>query len=507
MKEELEMGNTLANEQDGGESVAAASLAQSLIVPEGGDLLAQPPQEEVRRRPKSIEQSSANSSVKSGDEEQQPQEQGAAAVDPHAAGLGGDLTSAILGIIKGMVGPAILYLPHGFATTGYALAIPIICIATIMYLYASKCLLDAWKKESALQHTALSSSTTDGGKQVVSTNRRMLTYPELAHRALGPWGETAVKCGIALMQSGVCLTYLIFVPHNLHTSVRYLFNVDWSPTVWLCLMVIIEIPLSWVTDIRKLTCTNFAANVLILYGLILCLGFAFAETARSAAEDGGGMMHRLHELRAFESQWYLFIGTSVLLFEGSITLLIPLQEAVLLDEDRKVFPKTYRRVILTIIIFYIFFGTICWAAFGDNVHVVLTTSLPSGLLATSVQLAYSLAVLMTYPLQNFPALEIATVAISSHVVDWGWSPIKRHYITTSLVILLALVAVTTMNSLDKVVSLMGSLLGCPIAFVVPPMIHTKLCDPMGMTRFTNYAVATAGVISMVAASFVTVAMW
>lgn len=35
--------------------------------------------------------------------------------DPHAHGLGGDMVSAVLGIIKGMVGPAILYLPHGFA--------------------------------------------------------------------------------------------------------------------------------------------------------------------------------------------------------------------------------------------------------------------------------------------------------------------------------------------------------------------------------------------------------
>jgi hypothetical protein len=34
-------------------------------------------------------------------------------IDPHANDLGGDMVSAVLGIIKGMVGPAILYLPHG----------------------------------------------------------------------------------------------------------------------------------------------------------------------------------------------------------------------------------------------------------------------------------------------------------------------------------------------------------------------------------------------------------
>jgi len=36
--------------------------------------------------------------------------------------VGGDLVSACTGIIKGMVGPAILYLPHGFASAGYLVA-------------------------------------------------------------------------------------------------------------------------------------------------------------------------------------------------------------------------------------------------------------------------------------------------------------------------------------------------------------------------------------------------
>ncbi|MEM7318680.1 MAG: ABC transporter substrate-binding protein, partial [Pseudomonadota bacterium] len=42
-------------------------------------------------------------------------------------------------------------------------------------------------------------------------------------------------------------------------------------------------------------------------------------------------------------------------------------------------------------------------------------------------------------------------------------------IASVLVCLLAVVAAATMDSLDKVVSLMGSLLGCPIAFVFPPL--------------------------------------
>jgi proton-coupled amino acid transporter len=59
------------------------------------------------------------------------------------------------------------------------------------------------------------------------------------------------------------------------------------------------------------------------------------------------------------------------------------------------------------------------------------------------------------------------------------------------------------------VSLMGSLLGCPIAFVVPPLIHSQLCsDGMsGWRQNTNQAVAIAGMVAMVLASITTIYNW
>lgn len=224
------------------------------------------------------------------------------AQDPHAQGIGGNLTSAVLGIIKGMVGPAILYLPHGFATTGYVLALPILLGATVLYLYSSSCLLDSWKLESDETNTLVD---PEKSSFISATKRRtILSYPELAYRALGSTGESMVKTGIALMQSGVCLTYLIFVPQNLHTSALQLFGWNIKPQLWLIVMVLIQIPLSWIRDIRKFTLTNLLANVLILYGLITCLSFAFANMV----DD---FWDRFVHLDPYRSSWFMFIGTAV----------------------------------------------------------------------------------------------------------------------------------------------------------------------------------------------------
>ena len=192
--------------------------------------------------------------------------------------------------------------------------------------------------------------------------------------------------------------------------------------------------------------------------------------------------------------------------------MVPLQEAVYREEDREKFPDVYQKVILGIISFYSFFGIFCWMSFGDEVKTVMTTSLPEGPLATTVQLAYSFAVIFTFPLQNFPSLEIATRSIATSMDKTCGSTTsvlqQRNVIASMLVCLLALIAIATMESLDKVVSLMGSMLGCPLAFVFPPLIHNNLDSdlPKGR-RVSNYVIAVLGVCAMLLASTTTLITW
>jgi len=370
--------------------------------------------------------------------------------------------------------------------------------------------LDAWRLESTKSNN--NTNTLLPGKKA---KRIILSYPELAHRAFGKTGEMFVKIGIAAMQSGVVLTYLIFVPQNLKVVTKILFGYELDPSYFIIIMLIYEIPMSWVRDIRKLTVTNLLANILILYGLITCLGFAFSNAIKSVSGRGPveEIIFKFTNLDTFNSEgWFLFIGTSVLLFEGTITLLVPLQESVYREEDRQQFPIVYQKVIISIICFYSVFGIFCWMSFGDDVKTVMTTSLPQGTLATTVQLAYSLAVIFTFPLQNFPSLEISTRSIGKTMDRRCGKTTKclqhRNVIASAIVCLLALVAIATMDNLDKVVSLMGGMLGCPLAFIFPPLIHNNL-DPnlSDVRKKGNWIIVGFGVCAMVVATVTTLATW
>ena len=289
---------------------------------------------------------------------------------------GGTITAAIFGIVKGMVGPAVLYLPRGFAISGYAVAIPAMIGATLSYLYCSTRLLQAWKVESEKTrlraqkmdeiqkllddaggetggggggYVHYGSTENDGSRtsdkhDIHSKNSpapTLLTYPELSHRAFGDY-SVLISGGIAAMQFGVCLTYLIFVPQNLYESARSL-GLNIPKQVFLIAMLAIEIPMVWIQDIRKLAPINIMATLFITFGLASVLYIALFSFDGSEIEGIGSyndkydrntltsdqdvdidididaleeepeqsLLNQILKLPPIMNTWSLFIGTSV----------------------------------------------------------------------------------------------------------------------------------------------------------------------------------------------------
>ncbi|GAX18257.1 solute carrier family 36 [Fistulifera solaris] len=416
--------------------------------------------------------------------------------------VGGSLAAAMFGIIKGTVGPAILYLPHGVVQSGYVVAIPSIVLATILYLYsANTCLLECWNIESRKQHemaTAVEEllALVSEERPVAPPKPTLLTYPELARRALGPYSILTVM-GIAFFQLGVCLTYLIFVPHNL----MQLTHNSLPREVWVWTMVLGEIPLGWLSDIRSLTCTNILATFLIAYGLVAVLALAIHQGWEQDPDtDERRFVSHWKQLPPVTDAWFLFVGTSFFMMEGGITLVVPLQEAVSSAADRKRFPAVNTHTTWGIVVFYVLFACICAAGLGgEGLSTALTASL-HGHVANSVQLAYSVAVFFSFPLQAFPALQVICRALLGEQPSLWW----RGVFTTAITLLLGVIATIAIDYLGNVVSLLGSMFGIPLALVFPPLMHNRL---VGDRVKMNYVVVCFGLLAMGAASYATAASW
>lgn len=82
--------------------------------------------------------------------------------------------------------------------------------------------------------------------------------------------------------------------------------------------------------------------------------------------------------------------------------------------------------------------------------MTLNASLPPGKLATTIQLAYSFAVVFTFPLQNFPSLEIVHRFTEKVVNQTASSYSKPHdrthhvmnIVSGMVVVLLSVIAVS-----------------------------------------------------------------
>jgi proton-coupled amino acid transporter len=151
------------------------------------------------------------------------------------------------------------------------------------------------------------------------------------------------------------------------------------------------------------------------------------------------------------------------------------------------------------------------ASFGDTVQTALTASLPKGTLSSMVQFAYSIAVIFTFPLQAFPALEVVCNTTHTKAGRNKTSEaiiFRRNVTATIIVCLLGFVAEISTNYLGNVVSLIGSFVGIPIALIYPPLMHNKLVPESSvLTKVLNICLAVVGLFAAGAASYTTIVSW
>ena len=162
---------------------------------------------------------------------------------------------------------------------------------------------------------------------------------------------------------------------------------------------LVFLPLSLVRKIAKLSSTALIADVFILTGVVYLLYY----------EIGSLAAHGLADVVMFNTNNFpLFIGTAVFTFEG-VGLVIPITESM--KEPQK-FPKTLSWVMLGVAALFAAAGALSYATFGSETQTVVITNLPgnSGFVQ-AIQALYSVAILLSMPLQLFPALSILELGL------------------------------------------------------------------------------------------------
>lgn len=377
------------------------------------------------------------------------------------------MTQAVLMLLKSFVGTGVLFLGKGFANGGLVFSTITISVVALVSLYSFLLLVKA--------------------KFVVSGS-----FGDIGGALYGPWMRYAILFSITTSQIGFVAAYTIFVAENLQAFVSAVTKCATVLPVsyFILIQLVIFLPLALVRNLAKLSTAALIADVFILAGLLYIFGSEI-----SIIGDRG-----ISEIQMFNPREFpLFIGTAVFSFEG-VGLVIPITDAM--REPHK-FPKALTGVMLGTLVLFGGAGALAYLTFGSDVKSVVLVNLDqTSKFTQSVQFLYSMAILLSIPLQFFPAVRILENGLFSRSgkrdprIKW-----LKNLFRFGLVMVCTAISWVGAADLDKFVALIGSFACVPLCYVYPAMLHYRA---VAKTRAEKLADILLGSFGMAAMVFTTV---
>ncbi|KAJ5480835.1 hypothetical protein N7539_006729 [Penicillium diatomitis] len=383
-------------------------------------------------------------------------------------------TGAVMLLLKSFVGTGILFLPRAFLNGGMLFSSLVLLGVSILSYYAFILLVNSRMK--------IEGSFGDIGGILYGKHMRRI-----------------ILGSIVLSQLGFVSAYIVFVSQNLQAFVQAVSKcatfIDIKYLV--LLQLVIFLPLSLIRDIGKLGFTALIADAFILLGLL----YIYYYDARTLISNGG-----VSDIQAFNpATWSMFIGTAIFTYEG-VGLIIPIQESM---KQPGRFPGVLAGVMVIITLIFLSAGALSYAAYGSATKTVILLNMPQDdKFVNVVQLLYSLAILLSTPLQLFPAIRILENELFTRSGKYNpYIKWKKNAFRFFLVVVCAVVAWGGAADLDKFVALVGSFACVPLIYVYPPLLHLRACAQSKRQAIADITLAILGAICCIYTTALTIQSW
>ncbi|KAJ2160905.1 hypothetical protein GGF46_001890 [Coemansia sp. RSA 552] len=376
-------------------------------------------------------------------------------------------------LVKAFVGTGVLVLPRAFFNGGLIFSSVLMSIIAWYALHCMLLLSDVYLKV--------------GG-----------SYGDLALKLYGKPLKYCVLVSIVLAQLGFCCAYVIFVATNMQDLWNTLTKCQYqlSTETWILIQLMIYVPLSFVRKIKKFASLSMVGNLFILLGL----GYLFLYDFWSIITKGPADVVQFNP-----SKFPLLVGTAAFSYEG-ISLVIPIVESM---EHKEKFGTVLTASLIICAGLFVFIGALSYTAFGSDVEAVVLLNLPNGSVWTmGVQFLYSLAIIMSVPLQLFPAIRIIESGMFSRsgkgnpVVKW-----QKNLFRTLLVVFIILVAIFGADQLDNFIAIVGAGACLPLSFLYPVLLHYKALASSWWVRVKDLVLAVVAVFGLVYVTYISIDTW
>ncbi|KAJ7649790.1 vacuolar amino acid transporter 4 [Roridomyces roridus] len=380
------------------------------------------------------------------------------------------VSQAVLMLLKSFVGTGVLFLGKAFYNGGILFSSVLFIFIALISLYSFLLLVEA--------------------KFVVSGS-----FGDIGGTLYGPWMRYLILGSIIVSQLGFVSAYIIFVAQNLQALVMGITHcLHLVPIQYFILIqLVVFLPLVLFRDLAKLSSTALVADAFILVGLV----YIFSSEISIVASRG------IADVALFNSKDFsLFVGVAVFSFEG-VGMVIPITDAM--KEPRK-FPKVLTGVMLGVLVLFGGAGALAYLTFGSDIQTVVLVNLDAeSKMVQSVQFIYALAIMLSVPLQLFPAIRIMENGLftRSGKVDFKvkWT---KNIFRFATVFFAAIVSWLGAADLDKFVAFVGCFACVPLCYVYPAMLHYKACADTKRKKALDIAMIVFGMVAAVYTTLQTV---
>ncbi|KAF2857202.1 transmembrane domain transport protein [Piedraia hortae CBS 480.64] len=389
------------------------------------------------------------------------------------AGKGGPIGAALL-LLKSFVGTGVLFLPRAFLNGGMVFANVVLLLIAVLSYYCFILLVSTRLKVHA-------------------------SFGDMGGQIYGDYFKGLINSSLVISQIGFSSAYIVFVAENLQAFVLAVTRCAQSVSVaWLIILqMAIFLPLSLYRNINHIQKLALLADIFICLGLVYVYYYDIATLI-----NAGGIA----DIVSFNSKdWTLFIGTAIFTFEG-IGLVIPIQSGMRQPER---FPSVLAVVMIIITVIFLSAGALSYAAYGSATETVILLNMPQdSALVNAVQLIYSLAILLSTPLQIYPAIEITSQQLFSRTGKYNpYVKWKKNLFRFAVVALCGLIAYAGAGDLDKFVALVGSFACIPLVYIYPPLMHYRVVATRQWQRVVDLLLVVFGFGIMVYTTALTVNSW
>ncbi|GKT84836.1 vacuolar amino acid transporter 3 [Colletotrichum tofieldiae] len=381
--------------------------------------------------------------------------------------------SAALLLLKSFVGTGVLFLPRAYLNGGMTFSNAVLLGVAALSYYCFVLLVTTRLKVEG-------------------------SFGDLGGILYGKWMRGTILTSIVISQIGFVAAYMVFTSENLQAVILAVSDCKTNiPVKWLILLqVLVFLPFSLLRDIEKLSFTALIADAFILLGLAYLLYYDILTLSTNGLAD---------IIMFNRNDWTLFIGTAIFTFEG-IGLIIPIQESM---KDPRKFPRVMLAVMIIISVIFIGMGAISYAAYGSKTETVVLLNMPQdNKMVNSVQFLYSIAIMLSIPLQLFPAIKITENALFTKSGKYNpYIKWQKNLYRFFFVILCAVIAWGGADDLDKFVALVGNFACIPLVYIYPPLLHYKAVAKNRLWKISDIVLCVFGLVAMAYTTTLTVYSW